>query len=91
MIQGLDFNNPEFVKQLSLCFDQVKDKITGIDYSKNKIQSLAGFQNLRKYFKNCVNLNFDGNFISDFNELNHIMVWILFFFKRIRTWNTTQV
>jgi hypothetical protein len=90
MIQGLDFNNPEFVKQLSLCFENVKDQITGIDYSKNKIQSLSGFQNLRKYFKNCVNLNFDGNFISDFNELNNIMVNQILHLKK-RTWNTTQV
>eukprot|EP01080_Neovahlkampfia_damariscottae_P006792 gene6792-10956_t len=72
MIQNIDLNNPELLKQLCFLFQNEQDKITAINFSNNGIYSLSGFQNLRKYFKNCVNLCFDGNLISDFNELNYI-------------------
>ena len=74
MIQNIDLNNPEFLKQICFCFATVQNNVSGINFSNNGIYDLSGFQNLRKYFKNCVNLCLDGNLISDFNQLDFIQV-----------------
>lgn len=74
-VQGtvtLDFNSYPFVRNLIRVISKACPDVISISFASNNITTLKPYSNLTKSLNSLSNLSFEGNQISDFNEIDHI-------------------